>query len=167
MIPDAGYAYFAATAAHAALAIARDRFGRVVLLGLDHRVGLRNASVNGASCWRPPLGTVPVGDFGRMLRGWPELFATVAAADRQEHSLEVTLPLTGSSVAAGSGQPRLWPLSGGSAAGTGPETPLSGSLLHYSNSGDTAGDKIPWWDMAPSPFMEKNACKTEPTTDSR
>ena len=92
MMPHAGYAYSGVTAAHAALAIARDRFDRVVLLGPDHRVGFRNASVTGASHWRTPLGLVPIGDFTRRLRDQPELFATVAASDRQEHSLEVTLP---------------------------------------------------------------------------
>ncbi|MBC2711269.1 MAG: AmmeMemoRadiSam system protein B [Desulfosarcina sp.] len=92
IMPHAGYAYSGATAAHAALAIARDRFDRVVLLGPDHRVGFRNASVTGASHWRTPLGVVPVGDFTRMLRDQPELFSTVAESDRQEHSLEVTIP---------------------------------------------------------------------------
>jgi hypothetical protein len=92
MMPHAGYAYSGATAAHAALAIASDRFDRVVLLGPDHRVGFRNASVTRAAYWRTPLGAVPVGDFSPMLRCRPELFATVAASDRQEHSLEVTLP---------------------------------------------------------------------------
>ncbi|MCB2145664.1 MAG: AmmeMemoRadiSam system protein B [Deltaproteobacteria bacterium] len=92
MMPHAGFAYSGATAAHAALAIPRDGFDRVVLLGPDHRVGFRNASVTGASCWRTPLGEVPVGDFSPMLSVRPELFATVAASDRQEHSLEVPLP---------------------------------------------------------------------------
>lgn len=92
MMPHAGYAYSGTTAAHAAVAIARDRFGRVVLLGPDHRVGFRNASITGASYWRTPLGTVPVGDFRPMLRAQPERFATIAASDRQEHSLEVMLP---------------------------------------------------------------------------
>lgn len=92
IMPHAGYAYSGATAAHAALAIDRDRFNRVVLLGPDHRVGFRNASLTGASHWRTPLGTIPVGDVSRLLSDRPELFATVAASDRQEHSLEVTLP---------------------------------------------------------------------------
>ena len=92
MMPHAGYAYSGATAAHAALAIARDRFDRVVLLGPDHRVGFRNASVSNAAYWRTPLGVVPVGDYSPMLRCRPGLFATVADSDRQEHSLEVTLP---------------------------------------------------------------------------
>ena len=92
MMPHAGYAYSGATAAHAALAIVRDRFDRVVLLGPDHRVGFRNGAVTRAAMWRTPLGDVPVGDFSAMLRQWPELFAMVATSDRQEHSLEVTLP---------------------------------------------------------------------------
>ncbi len=92
IMPHAGYAYSGTTAAHAALAISRNRFSRVVLLGPDHRVGFRNASVTGGSYWRTPLGTVPVGDFSPMLRARPELFATIAASDRQEHSLEVMLP---------------------------------------------------------------------------
>ena len=92
IMPHAGYFYCGATAAHAALAIDRDRFNRVVLLGPDHRVGFRNASLTGASHWRTPLGTIPVGDAGRLSNEWPDLFATVAASDRQEHSLEVTLP---------------------------------------------------------------------------
>jgi AmmeMemoRadiSam system protein B/AmmeMemoRadiSam system protein A len=92
IMPHAGYAYCGATAAHAALAIGCDRFSRVILLGPDHRVGFRNASLTRASRWRTPLGTIPVGDVSRLSGGWPELFATVAASDRQEHSLEVPLP---------------------------------------------------------------------------
>jgi MEMO1 family protein len=92
IMPHAGYAYSGATAAHAALAIVRDRFDRVVLLGPDHRVGFRNASLTGASYWRTPLGVVPVGDVNRLLIDRPDLFAKVALSDRQEHSLEVLLP---------------------------------------------------------------------------
>ena len=86
MMPHAGYTY---SVVSAALAIARDRFGRVVLLGPDHRVEFHNAVVVEASYGRIYLGTVPVGDFSLMLRGWP--------------------------------------LSGESAAGTGPEITLAGS----------------------------------------
>jgi AmmeMemoRadiSam system protein B/AmmeMemoRadiSam system protein A len=92
IMPHAGYVYSGATAAYAALAIPRDRFARVVLMGPDHRVGFRNASLTAFSHWRTPLGTMPVGDCGRMVEAWPALFAAVPASDRQEHSLEVTLP---------------------------------------------------------------------------
>ena len=41
-------------------------------------------------------------------------------------------------------------------------------LLHYRNSGDSAGEKTtPSWDMAPLPSMERNLCKTKPTTVNR
>ena len=56
MMPHAGYAFSGLTAAHAAMAIDRNRFDRVVLLGPDHRVGFRNAAVTGASHWQTPLG---------------------------------------------------------------------------------------------------------------
>jgi MEMO1 family protein len=92
IMPHAGYIYSGATAAHAALAIPRDGFRRVVLLGPDHRVGFKNASLTRASRWRTPLGEVPVFDCRRIVDRWPHLFATVEASDRQEHSLEVILP---------------------------------------------------------------------------
>jgi AmmeMemoRadiSam system protein B/AmmeMemoRadiSam system protein A len=92
IMPHAGYAYCGATAAYAALAIVRDRFDRVVLLGPDHRVGFRNASVTRASHWRTPLGVVPIGDIGPMLMYRQELFSMSAASDMLEHSLEVPLP---------------------------------------------------------------------------
>jgi AmmeMemoRadiSam system protein B/AmmeMemoRadiSam system protein A len=92
IVPHAGYVYSGATAAHAALAIPRDGFKRVVLLGPDHRVGFKNASLTLASRWRTPLGDVPIGDCRRMTDRWPNLFAAVVASDRQEHCLEVILP---------------------------------------------------------------------------
>jgi len=92
IMPHAGYVYSGATAAHAALAIPRDGFKRVVLLGPDHRVGFNNASLTPASRWRTPLGEVPICDSSRMTDQWPDLFATVVASDRQEHCLEVILP---------------------------------------------------------------------------
>lgn len=92
IMPHAGYVYSGVTAAHAALAISRDGFKRVVLLGPDHRVGFKNASLTRASRWRTPLGEVPIHDCRRMLDRWPELFAAVVASDRQEHCLEVILP---------------------------------------------------------------------------
>jgi len=92
IMPHAGYIYSGLTAAHAARAIGKDRFDRVVLLGPDHRVGFRNASLTRASQWRTPLGTIDVMDGSRLLKTRPELFASISASDRQEHSLEVVLP---------------------------------------------------------------------------
>ncbi len=92
IMPHAGYVYSGATAAHAALAIPRDGYQRVVLMGPDHRVGFNNASLTRASCWRTPLGDVPVADISSVTDRWPNLFASVSASDRQEHCLEVILP---------------------------------------------------------------------------
>jgi AmmeMemoRadiSam system protein B/AmmeMemoRadiSam system protein A len=92
IMPHAGYVYSGITAAHAARAIRRDGFTRVLLLGPDHRVGFAHASITAASQWRTPLGTVPIADIRSTLNKRPEWFAGVAASDRSEHSLEVILP---------------------------------------------------------------------------
>lgn len=92
IMPHAGYDYSGVTAAHATLAVAPDRFDRVVLVGPDHRVGFNNASVTGASHWQTPLGRIPVGDCSSIRKDHPQLFTTVAVSDRYEHSLEVLLP---------------------------------------------------------------------------
>ncbi|WP_319526577.1 AmmeMemoRadiSam system protein B [uncultured Desulfosarcina sp.] len=92
IMPHAGYAYSGITAAHAARAIVRDSFDRVLLLGPDHRVGFDHASITAASQWRTPLGTVPIGDIGPVVDKRPEWFDRVAASDRSEHCLEVVLP---------------------------------------------------------------------------
>ncbi|BBO91206.1 AmmeMemoRadiSam system protein B [Desulfosarcina ovata] len=91
IMPHAGYAYSGLTAAHAAAAIQRDAFDRVILMGPDHRVGFSNAALTEASHWRTPLGDVPVGSHTLRQR-WPALFTTIPASDRREHSLEVILP---------------------------------------------------------------------------
>ena len=92
IMPHAGFIYSGLTAAHAAREIPRERFRHVVLLGPDHRVGFRNAAVTGATHWRTPLGLIPIADGSRLVGARPDLFARIAPADRQEHSLEVTLP---------------------------------------------------------------------------
>ena len=91
VMPHAGYAYSGPTAAHGARAMAGRRYGKVILVGPDHRVGLRNAAVSDADAWQTPLGAVPLHEDARRLCR-SSLFSTVEAADRQEHSLEVVLP---------------------------------------------------------------------------
>ena len=92
IMPHAGYVYSGLSAAHGALAIGRNQFEQVILMGPDHRVGFQHAAVTEASRWRTPLGEVPVGDMRSLVRQRPEWFATVPASDRSEHSLEVILP---------------------------------------------------------------------------
>jgi len=92
IMPHAGYVYSGLSAAHGALAIGRNQFAHVILMGPDHRVGFQHAAITEASRWRTPLGEVPVGDMRALVRQRPEWFATVPASDRSEHSLEVIVP---------------------------------------------------------------------------
>jgi AmmeMemoRadiSam system protein B/AmmeMemoRadiSam system protein A len=92
VMPHAGYQFSGLTAAHALRLMAGETFEKVVLLGPDHRVGLRNGAVSAAEAWQTPLGLVPVHpDARRLVRS--DLFRAVPASDRQEHSIEVLLPL--------------------------------------------------------------------------
>jgi len=94
IVPHAGYVYSGAVAARAyeALAAARDRVKRVVLLGPVHRVPVRGLALPGADWFETPLGRVAV-DAGavRSLAGLPQV-VTSPAAHALEHSLEVQLP---------------------------------------------------------------------------
>jgi AmmeMemoRadiSam system protein B/AmmeMemoRadiSam system protein A len=92
ILPHAGYVYSGLTAAHAARVLTPGRFRKVILLGPDHRVGFHNAAVSSAEAWETPLGNVGVHPDARQLLQRPDLFRTIAASDRSEHSLEVILP---------------------------------------------------------------------------
>ncbi|MCJ7830297.1 MAG: AmmeMemoRadiSam system protein A, partial [Desulfobacterales bacterium] len=52
----------------------------------------RNAAVSDAEAWETPLGRISLHPDTRRLLQRPDLFRTVAASDRSEHSLEVILP---------------------------------------------------------------------------
>jgi hypothetical protein len=92
VLPHAGYVYSGLTAAHAALVLEKGRFDKVILLGPDHRAGLRNGAITEAAGYRTPLGTVSLhGDAGRLLER-RELFTPFSRAADREHSLEVVLP---------------------------------------------------------------------------
>ncbi len=92
VMPHAGYVYSGLTAAHAALALAGRHFKRVVLLGPDHRVGLRGCAVSDAQAWQTPLGRVPVDAAARRLDERYRDFSPNATSDALEHCLEVELP---------------------------------------------------------------------------
>lgn len=92
VMPHAGYQYSGETAAHVGRILKPGAFKKVMLLGPDHRVGFKNASVSAANYYQTPLGMVPVHHDAEVLLGNPQLFRTVAASDREEHSLEVLLP---------------------------------------------------------------------------
>ncbi len=92
VMPHAGYIYSGLAAAHAMLALEGRHFKRVVLLGPDHRVGLRGCAVTDARAWQTPLGRVPVDDAARGLDRRYRAFAPNATSDALEHCLEVELP---------------------------------------------------------------------------
>ena len=94
IVPHAGYVYSGAVAARAyeALAAARDRVRRVVLLGPVHRVPVRGLALPGADWFETPLGRIPVdAAAARSLAGLAQV-VTNPAAHALEHSLEVQLP---------------------------------------------------------------------------
>lgn len=92
--PHAGYVYSGSTAAlaYAALAPARDRVARVVLLGPTHRVAVDGLALPEAEELATPLGSlhaaVPTADERAAL---PQIVDR-ADVHAQEHSLEVHLP---------------------------------------------------------------------------
>ncbi len=94
IVPHAGYVYSGSTAAraYAALAPARARIRRVVLLGPVHRVPVRGLALDTATVFATPLGNIDVDQVAvAMLAGMPQVVLS-AQAHAYEHSLEVQLP---------------------------------------------------------------------------
>jgi hypothetical protein len=92
VLPHAGYPYSGPTAAHAARVLAELQFEKVLLMGPDHFVGIRNAAVPAVQAFQTPLGRIPLHPAAADLLKQPELFAPLPPADDREHSLEVVLP---------------------------------------------------------------------------
>jgi len=91
ILPHAGYVYSGLTAAHASHLLSENQFDKVVLLGPDHRVGFPNGAITDAEAYETPLGRIKLHkDAAELLQ--TDLFQTVSASDRSEHSLEVVLP---------------------------------------------------------------------------
>jgi AmmeMemoRadiSam system protein B/AmmeMemoRadiSam system protein A len=91
IVPHAGYVYSGPVAgsAYKALAPARGKITRVVLLGPAHRVAVRGLARVDATELATPIGNVKVDE--RLDALVPEVPKS-AAAHAQEHSLEVQLP---------------------------------------------------------------------------
>jgi AmmeMemoRadiSam system protein B/AmmeMemoRadiSam system protein A len=92
ILPHAGYIYSGLTAAHASLALRENRFDRVILMGPDHRVGFNNGAISDVEAYETPLGLVRLNKDAVKLRADSDLFQSIPASDRVEHSLEVVLP---------------------------------------------------------------------------
>ena len=92
ILPHAGYAYSGPVAAQAWHVLHGAVIGKVILLGPDHNVGFANGAVSDAAAWITPLGRIRVHTDSRRLLARSDLFRSVPASDRSEHSLEVELP---------------------------------------------------------------------------
>ena len=91
VLPHAGISYSGWTAAHAAKVLSPGQFGKVFLLGPDHRIGFKNGAISDVSAYRTPLGLVPLHPDAQKLRNRSDLFQANPASDRNEHSLELVL----------------------------------------------------------------------------
>ncbi|MDM8541332.1 AmmeMemoRadiSam system protein B [Desulfococcaceae bacterium HSG9] len=91
ILPHAGYVYSGLTAAHASHLLSENQFDKVILLGPDHRVGFSNGAITDSGAYETPLGQIKLHkDAAQLLQ--TDLFKTVPASDRGEHSLEAVLP---------------------------------------------------------------------------
>jgi len=93
VLPHAGYTYSGPTAAYGIKSLGRS-YKRVVVIGPTHRLPLEDIlSVPRATHYETPLGQVPLDvEFIDRLLQYP-LFQSVPAAHRQEHSVEIEIPL--------------------------------------------------------------------------
>jgi hypothetical protein len=92
--PHAGYIYSGpvASSVYTLLAPARERIGRVVLLGPTHRVAVRGLALPGVAAFATPLGAVEIDRPAvEALRGLPQVVES-GEAHALEHSLEVHVP---------------------------------------------------------------------------
>jgi len=92
IIPHAGYLYSGWTAAHISLVLKENQFGRVIVMGPDHRIGFQGGAISDVSAYETPLGRIPMNEDAVRLRRKKDLFRAIPDSDRFEHSVEVVLP---------------------------------------------------------------------------
>lgn len=91
--PHAGYMYSGAVAAAGYRLVRGQAFKRVLLLGPSHHGGFHGLSIADATHYETPLGPIPLDlEAVKRLRGSP-LVTSDPDAHRDEHSLEMQLPL--------------------------------------------------------------------------
>ncbi len=93
--PHAGYVYSGRCAAGVYRRLTTGQVDRIFILAPSHRAAFAGVSLPDAAltAYRTPLGNVPVDQaVCSALRGMPG-FTEAAGADRQEHAIEVHLPL--------------------------------------------------------------------------
>jgi len=92
IIPHAGYIYSGFTAAHCTRCLAGRHFSKVIVMGPDHRVGIRAAAISAVAAYDTPLGRIGLHNDSKLLREHARLFEYSPVSDRTEHSVEVVLP---------------------------------------------------------------------------
>lgn len=93
--PHAGYVYSGPVAAYGykALAAAREKITRIILLGPSHYAPFFGACEAGYDAWETPLGIVKAESLREKLKGRAkELVGVLPGAHAPEHCLEVQLP---------------------------------------------------------------------------
>lgn len=101
IVPHAGYAYSGPTAAKAIARLRGQRFTRVIILAPTHYSPFSGLSIADVDAFSTPLGEVPLDRAAiEQLRRSP-LVGSVAEAERQEHSIEIELPLLQRALAPG------------------------------------------------------------------
>jgi len=94
LLPHAGYEYSGRTAAKAIKALNK-QYKRVIVLGPSHRVAMpETLSVPRVSHYETPLGQVPLDtDMINALLTYDSVFQSIPAAHRDEHSVQIELPM--------------------------------------------------------------------------
>jgi AmmeMemoRadiSam system protein B/AmmeMemoRadiSam system protein A len=92
IMPHAGYVYSGWTAAHASFVLAKNRFSKVILMGPDHRIGIKNGAICDVAAYQTPLGRINLHPDANRLRQQSALFRSLPVSVDREHSLEVILP---------------------------------------------------------------------------
>ncbi len=101
IVPHAGYQYSGATAAAAYRLVQGKHYERVIVLGPAHRGGFHGLSIADVDAYETPLGRIPLDtEAVARLRASP-LVTSDPQAHRQEHSIEMQLPLLQHALAKG------------------------------------------------------------------
>jgi AmmeMemoRadiSam system protein B len=70
----------------------KNQFAKVILLGPDHFLGIKNGAICDVVAYQPPLGKIKLHNDVVKLRRHPDLFRALPVSRDKEHSLEVILP---------------------------------------------------------------------------
>jgi AmmeMemoRadiSam system protein B/AmmeMemoRadiSam system protein A len=92
VVPHAGWEYSGPAAAAAYRAIHPGDYERVVIVGPAHRADFIGFSLNEWDGYRTPLGVIPICAEAATLRD-RRVVVDATGADREEHSIEIQLPL--------------------------------------------------------------------------